>query len=145
MRKGVRMVNLLRAIGACAAMTGVLLACGGKTSGEGSETPATPRPDAGNACVQLDVSSYDVSCTVDSDCVSVGAAICADGCETCRGRDGSQSMGFPDMAIRKEALARYDADTAVRKRAACQVVADTQCTGFAPACVRHQCVVGAGG
>ena len=164
------MVSFLRSVRAAAAMTCLLVACGGRTSvvedtlsadaaasvdppaSVDAAAPADPPAsvdaavavDAGR-CVSIDPSSYDASCNVDSDCVTVGSGtLCINDCVLCRGQYAQLHHGIATLAINAAARAKYDADTDVLK-GACPVVEDTMCAGFPATCEKHQCVAGQGG
>lgn len=82
----------------------------------------TPASDAG-ACVNVDVSTYDQTCSADSDCMEVtGGAVCTGAC-ACGG-----------SAINVDGKARYEAAVAAVKPAQCFCPAG----GF-PRCVQNHC------
>jgi hypothetical protein len=66
---------------ACASALAALVACGGKQVGdEARDGGSTTLPD-GAVCVDIDLSSYDQSCTTDSDCAVVTSGeLCANYC-----------------------------------------------------------------
>jgi hypothetical protein len=86
---------------------------------------AGPPPDAG-VCVNVDVSTYDQSCTVDSDCVEISAGLLCDKDCLCGG-----------STINGDGQARYDAAIApLGTGPACS------CPGFGnPRCVKGHCTM----
>lgn len=129
------------------ALLALFAACGGTTTGsqgndggtpdaispDGSfdshtvgtpETGSPPPSDAG-MCIDIDLSTYDISCTGDSDCISVTAGeICTGGC-ACGG-------------------ATINASGSARYQAALNQVQTLGCPCHAlglPACVNKQCTI----
>jgi len=98
------------------------IACGGKTAGTGAT--AEDANDAGEECVEIDVSTYDRSCNDVSDCTEIPTgAVC----------DGSCECGGTPVNVSGEA--RY-------KQAVSGIVFDAcHCAeGASLACINNQCM-----
>jgi hypothetical protein len=66
---------------ACASALAVLVACGGRQVGDEARDGGTTTLPDGAVCVDIDLSSYDQSCTTDSDCAVVTSGqLCAKYC-----------------------------------------------------------------
>jgi hypothetical protein len=103
--------------------TGPVLACSGKTLSSGG-TDASAGDD-GAACVNVELSSYDQSCNVDSDCVEItSGTICNPSCE-CGG-----------SVINVDGQARYQSQVAGITPSGCPCA-----YGGNPTCVNHTCTL----
>jgi hypothetical protein len=111
-----------------------VLACSGKTLSSGGSPDAAPEGGSGDgaACVNVELSSYDQSCNVDSDCVEItSGTICNGSCE-CGG-----------SVINIDGQARYQSQVAGITASGCPCAYPGN-----PACVNHTCTLcepGAGG
>jgi hypothetical protein len=88
-----------------------------------------PSNDGGSGngqCVEVDISTYDTSCTTASDCIVIGQGdICADNCGSC-----------PTAPVSASEQARYNqAISGIHFQGVCACPAE-----IAPSCVRGKCV-----
>lgn len=111
-----------------------VLACSGKTVSSASSPDASDEGGTGDGagCVNVELSSYDKSCNVDTDCVEItSGTICNGSCE-CGG-----------SAININGQARYQAQVAGITPSGCPCF-----DGGKPTCVNHTCTLctpGSGG
>jgi hypothetical protein len=89
------------------------------------EADAGPPVDATAACVDIDLSTYDRSCNVASDCIEINSGVLCPGACMCGG-----------STINKSGQARYDAAISSIQTTACPCPAQSP-----PACVNGQCTV----
>jgi hypothetical protein len=103
----------------------------GAASGSGSEVDAGPANDAegdGGFCVNIDVSTYDTSCGVDSDCINIAPGMICDGYNCLCG----------GAAVSAGGQARYNAALASVKAGAGPFCG---CPAFGwPRCINVHCV-----
>jgi hypothetical protein len=128
---------MIRLTSAALLVAGVLIACGGKTTGQGSssgDSPGSPgrSGDAGPCggaavtCVEIDPDTYDQSCRVDSDCVEVTTGpICTGQCACPTG-----------SVINVSEKARYDEAVSAIAFEACPCPSDG-----VPRCVKGFCAL----
>jgi hypothetical protein len=111
-----------------------VLACSGKTLSSGDAPDASAEGGAGDggACVNVELSSYDQSCSVDSDCVEITSGTICNGICECGG-----------SVINVDGQARYQAQVAGITTSGCPCAYPGS-----PKCVNHTCALcepGAGG
>jgi hypothetical protein len=124
------LIAIIMAIGAasCGGQT-----AGGSISGGGSNSQSTATSASGSAACEISASSYDQSCTADTDCVMVSAGdYCTSTACLCGG-----------SAISRSALAQFNANVAKTPVASGAVEgADCGCPeAFGPCCRQGKCVL----
>ena len=99
----------------------------GALDGEVADTRSDVSTDDASACVDIDLSTYDTSCMLASDCVDITAGeLCSGSCR-CGG-----------SAVNQSEQARYDKATAGLRLGLCPCPAE-----LPPLCVGNKCIIGA--
>jgi hypothetical protein len=122
-----------RAAVAASFAASLFLACGGRTDGAGAGSSSGGSSSGGSSsggpgCVDVDLTTYDTSCSVDSDCVWITSG------EVCPGYCDCAA----DAPINQDGLARYQQAVAGVPTSACHCSPRP----FGPRCVDHQCSAG---
>lgn len=99
----------------------VLAACGGMSSSSNTDAGSSE----GGSCVDIDLSTYDQSCSVDGDCILIAAGhLCPGAC------------GCPAAPINAKEQARYEAAVAPAHLLACPCAFPGS-----PRCVQNKCTL----
>jgi len=132
----------------CSAEPEKSLACGflGTTRGFGVDycCPCTginaiaTSSDAGSGCVNVDIWTYDRTCTKDSDCISIGAGLWCPGVCNCGGPGNA--------AINVKGQARYEQTIApvlplLNDNCNCSTWSESSMKSWAPVCLQGVCTV----